>query len=1018
MISCTGYHRVFLRLLWYHDTTMLDLSNLNPEQKEAVIHKEGPLMIVAGAGTGKTTVLTNRVAWIIEQGLAKPDEILCLTFTDKAAGEMEERIDKLLPYGYVDLWVMTFHAFCERILRHHGLEIGLSSDSRLLDSTAQWMLMHDEFSQFELDHYKPAGSPTKFISALLTHFSRAKDEGIDPQAYKEYVDGLTDDIDSKSCQDFALSIKYNPKKQDNLDTLWKEERFRRAEIAQAYATYQQLLADKGAFDFGDLILYVRKLFSQRSQILERYANQFKYILVDEFQDTNWAQYDLIKQLAKNHSNITVVGDDDQSIYKFRGASLSNILGFHSDFPKAKQVVLTQNYRSTQNILDLSYKFIQHNNPHRLEYSLQNDQELVEEAKEKQVDLQQFSQINKELTAFRKEDGIIEHLHYETLQQEAMAVVNKMIDLREKNSELNWGDFAILVRANASAEPFIQGLTLAEIPYQFMASQGLFNQPAILDVISYFKLLDNYAESTALYRMLILPTVDLDNEDLMKLLHYAKKEGVSLREAMKIPETIGISEQSSITCRDILKKIDTHSHEARTSRVSEIAMQFIDSFGLKQYFEQLDEQKQTEVYGLLNHFWKFMQQFESEAQVPTVKHFLEYIDLALSAGDTGTLPQDAQLGPDTVKIMTIHASKGLEFEHVFVTNMVDRRFPTSERKDPIELPEELVQEVTPGENPHLEEERRLCYVALTRARTGLYLTSARDYGGARPKKLSRFLLEMGYEKEEPIQMKNTVSFGDSFVQSFEAQKSKTIDYTKYLPTRYSFSQLKAFQTCPWQYRYAHILRIPVRGSFQASFGTSLHNALERFYRMKKDQPDQEITEDELLTLFDEEWIEQWYKSPAHKQEMKEKGQQFLRDYYQTHKDNWPDVVEVEQSFFLKVGGYTIKGKIDRIDKLEDGTLRLVDYKSSKKKKSVEKDQLYIYQLAVQSVLQKEVGELMFYYLDGQEDISFLGKEKDMEKIENKLVKTIEEIQSSDFAPKPSSISCKHCDYKDICQYKMS
>jgi DNA helicase II / ATP-dependent DNA helicase PcrA len=994
---------------------MLDLSHLNKEQNEAVLHDEGPLLIVAGAGTGKTTVLTNRVAWLIEQGLAEPDEILCLTFTDKAAGEMEERIDALLPYGYVDLWVMTFHAFSERILRHHGIDIGLSSDSKLLDSTSQWMLVHEHIDQFHLDHYKPAGAPTKFISAMLTHFSRAKDEGIGPKEYLAYVNGLSDDTASEACQDFADSIKYNPDKQDNLQELWDQERLRRVEIANAYKTYQQLLADKSAFDFGDLILFVRNLFRDRPQILEKYANKFKYILVDEFQDTNWAQYDLVKMLAKNHQNITVVGDDDQSIYKFRGASLSNILGYHSDFPNAKQVVLTQNYRSTQNILDLSYQFIQNNNPHRLEYSL--GQEKQDGAEEIQDTSSEIREISKELTAARKEKGVIEHLHYETLQEEAAGVVNQIIDLRKDNENLRWEDFVILVRANASAEPFLQALTLAEVPYQFMASQGLFSQPVIMDVISYLKLLDDYAESTALYRILILPTVDLENEDLMKLLSYAKKEAVSLREAMKLAATIGLTEKSVALCEDILEKVAKHSKQARTVRVSEVAMEFMDGFGLKQYYETLDEMQQADIYELLNHFWKFMQRFESENTNPTVKTFLAYIQLALVAGDTGNLPQDNQEGPDTVKIMTIHASKGLEFEHVFVANMVDRRFPTNERKDPIELPKELVQEATPGTNPHLEEERRLCYVALTRARTGLYLTSARDYGGARAKKPSRFLAEMGYEPVEPKSGQKSLTFGESFVKSFEAQKARKMDYKKYLPSRYSYSQLKTFQTCPWQYRYAHIIRIPVRGSYQASFGVSLHNALERFHRLMKEQDGVAPSKEFLLELYEEEWIPQWYSSPEHKNEMKEKGQQFLSDYYKKHKNNWPDVVEVEQSFFLKVGGHTIKGKIDRIDKLPDGKLRLVDYKSSKKKKTIDKDQLLIYQLAVQKVLEKDVGELVYYYLDGQDEMSFLGTDKQMEKMELKLVSTIEEIQTSDFAPTPSSIHCKYCDYNDICQYRI-
>src|SRR3990167_4082049 len=293
----------------------LILESLNKEQKEAVTHENGPLLIIAGAGTGKTTVITRRIAWLILEKKIKPDEILALTFTEKASTEMEERVDRLLPYGYVDLWISTFHGFAEKILRLHGLDIGLSTNFRILSDTEQWYLVRKNLDKFNLDYYRPLGNPTKFIHALLKHFSRAKDEEISPKEYLAYTESLKLDKDIAPDESAA------------------QEAARLAEVANAYHIYQKILLENNALDFGDLINYALKLFKERPNILEFYRKKFKYILVDEFQDTNWAQYELVKLLAEPNNNLTVVGDVDESIYKFRGASISNILTFKKDFKK-------------------------------------------------------------------------------------------------------------------------------------------------------------------------------------------------------------------------------------------------------------------------------------------------------------------------------------------------------------------------------------------------------------------------------------------------------------------------------------------------------------------------------------------------------------------------------------------------------------------------------------------------------------------------------------------------------------
>lgn len=385
--------------------------NLNPEQKAAVTHGSGPLLIVAGAGTGKTTVITERVAWLLREGKAKPEELLVLTFTEKAAQEMEERIDRLLPYGYVDILISTFHSFGERILREYGLEVGLDTRFRILSAAEQWLLLRNAQSTLPLKHYKPLGNPTRFLHALLTNFSRAKDEMVTPDQYLEYAQSL-------------------PKASEEE----KEVAEKTLEVAECYGAYEQLLRDSGHLDYGDLILQTLRLVQERPSVAANARKRFTHILVDEFQDTNFAQYELVKQLAAPRNNLTVVGDDDQSIYKFRGASISNILEFKRDFPGSAEVSLVRNYRSAQNILDLAYSFIQKNNPNRLEAQL-NDTML--QGKGRPL----ANPISKKLKSSHAGKGTIRLLEEADADTEASAVVDDILH-KKKAEGASWNDFAI------------------------------------------------------------------------------------------------------------------------------------------------------------------------------------------------------------------------------------------------------------------------------------------------------------------------------------------------------------------------------------------------------------------------------------------------------------------------------------------------------------------------------------------------------------------------------------------------
>ncbi|MFA6537360.1 MAG: ATP-dependent helicase, partial [Patescibacteria group bacterium] len=469
------------------------LDNLNEAQKKAVCHADGPLLIVAGAGTGKTKSIVSRISWLVQNNLARVDEILALTFTDKSANELLERVDIAMPYGYGEHWISTFNGFCDKILKRHAHELGLNSNYRLLTETDAWILVRQNLEKFDLDYFCPAGNPSKFIKDLLKYFSRCKDEGISAKDYCQYAENLR--LDSAN-REFVATINWEDLASTERESVKASEIKKQNELANAYFTYQKLLRENNALDFNDQIFLTWQLMQKSPLVLAQYRQQFKYVLIDEFQDTNYIQYELIKLLVQPKNNLTVVGDDDQSIYKFRGASISNIMQFMEDFPTAQKVVLTENYRSGQRILDCAYNFIVQNNPNRLEVKLGIDKKLI---------------------ARNTEIGECEVncLNFATGVDEASGIIEKIKEIKRQNSP-DWSDFAILFRAKSSAEVLIDFLEREQIPYQFLGESGLYNRPAVIFCHNFFKLLDDYHESSAMYRILTMPQWNLKQEEIIKI----------------------------------------------------------------------------------------------------------------------------------------------------------------------------------------------------------------------------------------------------------------------------------------------------------------------------------------------------------------------------------------------------------------------------------------------------------------------------------------------------------------------
>ncbi len=984
------------------------LKNLNKPQELAVTHLDGPLLIVAGAGTGKTTVITSKIAWlIIEKGI-KPEEILALTFTEKAAAEMEERIDQLLPLGYSDLWVSTFHSFAERILRNHALEIGLPTSFKLLNTTAQWLLIRKNLDRFSLDYYKPLGNPSKFIHSLLKLFSRAKDEEITPDDYFEYVQKLKNNSDNFNFLKNILTEKeLKELSKDEAKALIEEEIIKETEIAEAYKVYQQLLLENNCLDFGDLINYLLRLFKTRKKILAQYRSQFKYIMIDEFQDTNWAQYELIKLLAEPKNNLMVVGDDDQSIYKFRGASISNILQFKDDFPKSKDILLVDNYRSCQNILDLAYNFIQRNNPERLEIKLQET----------------GKSLSKKLLSHKAEEGIIEHLSGQSIDDEVGLVVNKIINLYNQDPETNWSDFAILVRANNSAENFIKAFELANLPYLFLASKGLYRHPLILDILAWFRCLDDYHESSAMYRILNYKIWDIDSTDITNLNYWSYRKGYSLYETCRQAKTISnITEKTHQKIANILTLIDKESSLAKKSLKTSILLQnFLNETGYLKELTRVDSLENKESIFILNQFNKKIIDFEKAEINSELKDFMELINMELEAGEEGDLKQDFEnSSPDSIKITTVHGSKGLEFKYVFVVNLVDRKFPSDNRSDLLELPEELIKEKIPEGDIHLQEERRLFYVAVTRAKRGLFLTSALDCGGARLKKPSRFLMEVAEDglnlSVEPISLKQAIKPVKH--KNNQENLKPLINQIK----TFSFTQLEGFKKCPYQYRFSHVLKIPTQGKPQFSFGKTMHLVMQKFFilvdYLNRNDSIKKLTWEDVEQIYKDCFIDDWYKDREEKEKYYQKGLKSLKSFFEDWLKNPYFSKYLEHGFTFKINNeYSLRGSIDRIDDFEDG-IKLIDYKTGSAKDTLssdDKEQLLIYQMAAEKILNKKVVQLAFYYFQNNQEKTFIGKSQDLDKLREKIIERIEQIKKGEFPPSPDKEKCKWCDFKNICDF---
>ena len=959
------------------------LNDLNQEQKQAVTHQEGPLLIIAGAGTGKTRVITRRIAWLIEEKKVRPDEILSLTFTDKAASEMRERVDVLVPYGFTDMWISTFHAFGDRILRENALILGLDLEFKVLTRPETIVFFREHLFDFDLKYFRPLGDPTKFINAMITVFSRIKDEDVSVEDYQKFVNTL-----EKEC-------KKNPK-----DAALVEECEKQAEIANCFAKFQGLLIQEGKVDFGNQFYLALELLRSHPSILKEFQEKFKYILVDEFQDTNFAQFQLVTLLAAQSRNITCVADDDQCIYRWRGAAFSNIVNFNKEYPKAEKITLVKNYRSSQSILDSAYRLIQFNNPDRFEVK---------------------SSINKQLTS-QTDDGpkpIL--LSFDNVSSEADKVAG-IISSDVKSGKFAYQDFAILVRSNKDALPFLQSLNMKDIPWHFSGNRGLYQKQEVVLCISFLRFMSKIIDSLSLYYLASSEVYQIPIAELTRINNFSWRNNRDLfwsfTQIDKIPQLSEISADARAAIQKIVEDTNKFLELSRTLTAGQLLYRFLTGTGyIKSLVKKADAESEEKIKNIAQ-FFDIIKQAEGVIQRPTAIEMVNYLDLLIDAGDD---PQSSSfdLNEPQVNVLTIHKAKGLEFRVVFLVGLLAGRFPTTRRKQSIELPVELIKDVLPTGDFHIQEERRLFYVGMTRAKEQLYLTFSQDYGGKTIRKPSQFIFEALGMQQEKTKTKKTSSL-EAIARHAPPAKGKKKGLVKTIAAdevlTLSHYKIDDYLTCPLKYKYVHILRVPILSHHTVIYGRALHETVLRYYqrRIKNKSIDVKV----LIDIFRKSLSREGFLDNKHLEQRFHTGSAAIERFFKEEENKkLPTYLEKEFSFTL--GNNRIIGRWDRVD-VDGEKAVIIDFKSSDIKTQEAADkrtkgslQLSIYALAFRNIFGKLPDYVSLHFLETGLISCAVPKESSLAKTQEKIEEASCGIRKAAYPATPSTFVCSYCAYSSIC-----
>ena len=981
------------------------LRGLNREQRQAVTQREGPLLVLAGPGTGKTEVITRRVAWLIATKRARPAEILALTFTDKAADEMQERVDVLVPYGQADAAIHTFHAFGDRLIREFALESGRTSEPRVIGRAEAVVLLREHMFSLGLERYLPLADPTRFLGALVELVARAKDEGVTPEEYLAYAEEL---------QAGAAAVRNGATDagERGVAEALLEEASGHLEVATAFGRYAELLTQNGLLDFGDQVAQALQLLERHPSVRARVTARYRYVLVDEFQDTNPVQLALVRALAGDRGNVTVVGDDDQAIYAFRGAAVEGMLEFGTAFPGARRVVLRRNYRSRGPILAAAERLIRQNEPHRLDGR---------------------DGVRKDLVPHRRARSIpVRHLTWRTEDEEADGVAAEIE--KHISTGMPARDLCVLVRTNGDAQRFLRSLAVRDVPARFSGASGLYARSEVRDLLCLLRVVADPDSSVDLYAVAAAAPYELGGEDLTAVMELTRRRHRSLWSiCSELVEQPGLLRLSTVgraglarLVGDVRDAIDA-SHRCSAGEVLYRHLRHTGRLaGLIASAERGEDaplRNVARLFELVRNQGKLLREDRVQVLVP---HLQVLVD---EGEDPASAEEDAA---DAVSVLTVHRAKGLEFPIVYVVGLAEGRFPARDRRERLALPDALRARPADAAEAPWAEERRLFYVAMTRARDELVLTHAAESASGRRRRPSPFVLEA---LDQPRAAASPAG-GDGGVASLLASLELGTDRSAAIPAdtalpssegttapatgplSLSYSQLDDYLSCPLKYRLRHVIRVPTPPHHALVLGNALHQAVAAYHAARmKGRP---LDEAALLEVFAAHWSTEGFLSRDHEEARFAAGQAALRRFLAEQTLPGAEVpVAVERPFSVRLGRDTIRGRYDRLDETPDGTV-ITDYKSSDVRdpkqavrKARESLQLQVYALAHQAETGSLPAAVQLSFLESGVVGRVVPDEARLEKTRVVLAEAADGIRAGRFEARPDVIGCGYCPYRDVC-----
>jgi DNA helicase-2/ATP-dependent DNA helicase PcrA len=961
------------------------LEGLNDEQLAAVTHGDGPLLIVAGAGTGKTQVITRRIAWLIATRRARPEQILALTFTDKAAAEMEARVDVLVPYGFVGATIATFNAFCDRLVRERAVELGLTSPLRVESQAEILVFLREHLYDLGLKRYLPLGDPDGLLRELVALFDHARHEDVSPERWREWAeaarDAAGDDVETRDRAESQL------------------------ELAEAFDRYQRLLLAAGRLDFGAQVSLAVRLLRERPHVRRELQERYRFLLVDEFQDTNHAQFELVELLTGEARRITVVGDDDQSIYRFRGARVENLMRFVETHPDATRVLLRRNYRSGQRILDVAHRLIRHNDPDRLETRLGLDKRLL--AVRKGPDQ-------------RLHDGVVSHRHLVTASDQAETVAGEIAEAIESGAH-EPGDVAVLARAHHHLDRVALALQARGVRFRRVGQRRLYSRPEVLLCLNALRAVASPDEGAPVYLVLGDPLFGADPVDLARLGERARRTHRGLLRVAV--ESLAGEELTPVTRAAVERFAALHRElaaDAVRRPTAEVLYRFVHDSGLLERLN-LEDAASIEQAQNLGRLFAIVSRVGPLLRHDRVSQFVPHLDLLIELGDDPAAAEHEN-DDDAVHLLTAHNAKGLEFPVVYIVDLVEQRFPFTRRGGGLVFPVELRHGRLDGADEHLREERRLAYVAMTRARDVLVLCHASDYGGRRPARPSRFLMEALALTEPPPPATGAGALERiaRFAPVPEPAPGPIAPVPDDEPLELSHYAVEDYHTCPRRYVYAHLAHVPLPPRWNTAYGSAIHHAIAVYLQHRlRGLP---ITATEVLTAYREAWSEEGFLNPQHERHVFQTGERALADLVAAEDAAGVTPLAVEMDFRFRLGRDLVSGRWDRIDERDDGIV-LVDYKTTevddraeadaRARESVEKGQLGLYALAYRETrgVTPVAAELRFAGagLTGRASIA----EAALDAARARIEEAASGIRAARFGATPDPHTCGVCDYRRFC-----